>query len=977
MQSLDQFSNEKRYTRNAYIIVISLMIAIVPSAALFLFFGSENNLPQLFIPAVSLLVTLFVDILLLTLIARGRRNLAMMLVMTAFIINVMIVPFLVQGLGVIIAFSVGLVVIAVVGLSMPPAYSTSGVVVAITFGSLAVLLDALLGGTRVQVPELEKYTPFIVGVIAAPILFVFSREFNRYSLQAKITLGILLTGGITVATLVVFNLNRISFISNLLAGKFESKVTSQTEEEIQSLVNLEAGTIDALFKETQNDLITMAQYRTTLEKEKALLSAGTYWNASEKLTQLAGGQYGNAATDLSSVFIPNTYTLSNAMRDDINTSAYLDFYAPGFLDSHPEIIAIYYISRLGYTTYYPNISLAENIPPDYDPTKAPFYTIVEPANNPEKLPRWTLPYQDPAGAGLIVTVSAPVYDGIYFAGVLSADIQLAQVTKAVSGIKLGETGIPLLLDSKGLIIAMPDSGYQFFGLEPEPVPVNENPRQSILDARSRDAQSVAQQIINTATGLSRMSIGNVDTYLSVSALGTTGYKLVLIVPASELNQEITSFRTEIDQEVSQTVQNMTLILTALFVGAFIASLIVGRVITSPLKRLTETVEQIAEGNLSSRASVESGDESGILARAFNVMADRLTDSLQGLEDRIAQRTRELEILSQSSTRRASLFESIARISRTINSTRSLDKLLPQITETISNQLGYYHVGIFMVDVHRQYAILVAANSEGGRVMLARGHRLRIGETGIVGYVTQAGIPRVALDVGKDAVYFNNPDLPETHSEVALPLRSGSEIIGALDVQSRSTNAFSSEVVNILSVLADQVSVAIQNARSFQQSLDALEQSERAAAQLSEQQWNQFRRGQTTGRYHFDGVTVQELKQDPRAQPNSISIPILLRGTQIGTLKLSTLEPDRIWDDHEIAMAQATAERTALAIETARLLQDAQKRASKERVIGQISARIGSLVNIENIVQTTIEELGATLAGTDVVVQFTPEYSGPG
>lgn len=128
-------------------------------------------------------------------------------------------------------------------------------------------------------------------------------------------------------------------------------------------------------------------------------------------------------------------------------------------------------------------------------------------------------------------------------------------------------------------------------------------------------------------------------------------------------------------------------------------------------------------------------------------------------------------------------------------------------------------------------------------------------------------------------------------------------------------------------------------------------------------------------YHFDGVTTQEEKPNQKIQSNHIAIPIVLRGIQIGSLKLSTTDPDRKWDNNEIAMVQATAERTALAIETARLLQEAQKRASKERTIGQISAKIGSLVNIENIVQTTIQELGDTLPGTDVAIQFTSGTNG--
>jgi GAF domain-containing protein len=230
-------------------------------------------------------------------------------------------------------------------------------------------------------------------------------------------------------------------------------------------------------------------------------------------------------------------------------------------------------------------------------------------------------------------------------------------------------------------------------------------------------------------------------------------------------------------------------------------------------------------------------------------------------------------------------------------------------------------------------------------------------------------------VGQDAVYFNNPDLPETHSEIALPLKIGDEIIGALDVQSTDTNAFSQEDVNILSTLADQVAIAIQNARSYQQSIEALQQAEQIASQLSEQQWSSFLSGQDAKRYVFDGVDAKEATSLATKDGSVISIPLILRGNRIGTLKLSNPTANHRWDDDEIGMAQAAADRTAFAIENARLLLEAQKRAAKERVIGEISSKIGSLVNIENILQTAIQELGATLPDTNIAFQFSSTSDG--
>ena len=112
------------------------------------------------------------------------------------------------------------------------------------------------------------------------------------------------------------------------------------------------------------------------------------------------------------------------------------------------------------------------------------------------------------------------------------------------------------------------------------------------------------------------------------------------------------------------------------------------------------------------------------------------------------------------------------ISQTIALVQNIDDLLPLITGLISERFGFYHVGIFLLDEARENAVLQAANSKGGQRMLARKHKLKLGSTSIVGFAAQTGRARVALDVGTDISYFDNPDLPDTHSEVALPLKIG-------------------------------------------------------------------------------------------------------------------------------------------------------------------------------------------------------------
>ena len=265
----------------------------------------------------------------------------------------------------------------------------------------------------------------------------------------------------------------------------------------------------------------------------------------------------------------------------------------------------------------------------------------------------------------------------------------------------------------------------------------------------------------------------------------------------------------------------------------------GRIIAAPIQRLTQVASQISAGELNIQATATTSDEIGTLANAFNTMTGRLRETLGNLEQMVEQRTAQLVSANERNERRAKQFESIAHIARTISSTRDLNVLLSQITTAINHEFGFYHVGIFLVDAARQYAVLSAANSEGGKIMLERGHRLKVAETGLVGYVTGTGKPRIALDTGADAIFFDNPDLPQTRSELTLPLRVGEEIIGALDVQSIEPNAFSSEDINILSTLADQVSIAIQNAQQFEQTRQALSESQLLSQQFIQSGWQQF------------------------------------------------------------------------------------------------------------------------------------------
>lgn len=369
-----------------------------------------------------------------------------------------------------------------------------------------------------------------------------------------------------------------------------------------------------------------------------------------------------------------------------------------------------------------------------------------------------------------------------------------------------------------------------------------------------------------------------------------------------------------------------------------------------------------------------------LIQAFNKISKELNDLIQNLEERVAERTTRLENESALSEKRAKQFEAITRISSDIVSVQNLQELLPLVSEAISQQFGFYHTGIFLIDPSNQYAVLSAANSEGGKKMIKRHHQLKIGEQGIVGYATSTGNPRVALDVGEDSVYFTNPELPDTHSEMALPLKIGGTIIGALDVQSSESNAFSTEDVNVLSALANQVSLAIQNARLFDQSAKLLSEYEAIQHQYVRETWDRLPQEENFAgfRYSAIGTTQIDINEKIRVPENKtyneITTPITIRGETIGLLSIHIPQHERVSAD-QMDLIKAVAERVALSAENARLFEETSSRAARERIISDIAAKIGTSFRTENILRTTATELSRLLNDADIFINLQTPNNG--
>ena len=445
---------------------------------------------------------------------------------------------------------------------------------------------------------------------------------------------------------------------------------------------------------------------------------------------------------------------------------------------------------------------------------------------------------------------------------------------------------------------------------------------------------------------------------------STKLNLVFFMSLFVITGVQTWLRNHTDQ---QTAFAVSIAITILAFG--ILWVFTHRVITRSLSKLLSVAQQWRAGDLTAQVDLQSRDEFQQLGDTFNLLSTELNQSLKGLEKTVAERTLILQ-------RRARQLQAAAEVGRAAVTIRDLDILLTEVTRLISIRFDVYHVGIFLLDEAGDYAILRAANSPGGKQMLQDHYRLNVEKQGLVGYVSRRGEPRIATDVETDLVHYKNPYLPETRSEIALPLSVGGKILGVLDVQSSRASVFSQEDASILQIMADQIAIAIDNAHLLAESRQALEVSRKAYGELSREIWQKFLTSQGILAYlstksdsgaaispneWYPELTVAcESGEVVRAENNSIAIPITLRENVIGVFRLQKNDEEGAWTQEEIDLMQSITDQVSIALESARLYEDTQRRAERERLAGEISARMRETNNPQEILQTAVRELRQAL-----------------
>lgn len=339
-----------------------------------------------------------------------------------------------------------------------------------------------------------------------------------------------------------------------------------------------------------------------------------------------------------------------------------------------------------------------------------------------------------------------------------------------------------------------------------------------------------------------------------------------------------------------------------------------RSITRPIENLTTSALRLAGGALNERVDVSSDDEIGQLARVFNDMAGQLQSSYTVLEERVAKRTQDLELA--------------AEVGQRLSQFRDVDSLLGVAVNRIRERFDLYYTQVYLTDSHERRLTLVAGTGQAGVELIERGHYLPVDGNSINGTAVMERRAIIISDTQESEFFRPNPLLPETRSEMAVPLIAGDRIVGVLDLQSAEPGALAEENISAFNVLAGQLAIAVENARLFDEVRATQEELKARAQQRISENWDDFLNAIDRGErltFTYSRAGVEEDKEPLEAvdEANTLTTSIVLDDQPVGTIQLEA-DPDVYWQADHIEVVNQVAEQVAQRVENLRLLAEADR-----------------------------------------------------
>ena len=426
--------------------------------------------------------------------------------------------------------------------------------------------------------------------------------------------------------------------------------------------------------------------------------------------------------------------------------------------------------------------------------------------------------------------------------------------------------------------------------------------------------------------------------ISVLLIAPIGYQQSIRI----LYSEVSSMEVFRDIQIQSTFFSIL----ALILGAGFAYF-VSKSISVPINDLISTFNRIEQGDLTQRARVSATDELGIVTVQFNRMVSRVEALQTTLEQQVLERTKQLSATNE--------------VARVASSTLDPDVMIKRVVDLFSEQFGYYYAAIYLLDPSEKWAELEYATGDAGKVLRQNRHRLQVPGRSMVATAIQERSARIAQIASQETQRYENPLLPYTRSEIALPLIAGERVLGALNVQSMKEADFGPQTIETMANMGSQVAIALENARLFQEAQQMINEMRTVQQQYLTEGWKRFTSENENLEY-----TVGE---DVPDGSGSMAIAINLRDQILGEI---TLEGGKDWSIEQQSLVEAVAKQAAIALENARLVQESQQVAVRERMIAEINSKIWSAATIDGILQTVVKELGRRLDASQASIELALE-----
>lgn len=371
---------------------------------------------------------------------------------------------------------------------------------------------------------------------------------------------------------------------------------------------------------------------------------------------------------------------------------------------------------------------------------------------------------------------------------------------------------------------------------------------------------------------------------------------------------------------------------------------ISRTVSVPLRNLIATFKAVEAGDLSQRANITATDEIAEVTMHFNRMVASLEELQSTLEKQVEERTRLLRATNE-----------IAKVSASI---LDPDDLLGNVINLFTDQFNYYYAAIYLLDPSEKWAELHEATGEAGKVLKQNHHRHEVTGKSMVATCIRERSPRISQNTSEERQRVDNPLLPYTRSEIALPLVAGDRVLGALNVQSTRPADFNIQVIETMQNMAGQVAIALENAHLFQEAQSRLSEMRTIQQQYLREGWVNT------------SLREEELEygvgESNEANAQKLATLISLRDQPIGEI---TLEGTASWTPEQKNLIDAVAAQTAIALENARLVSESRQIAIRERMLAEINSKIWSSNTIDAVLQTAIKELGRRLDASSATIEL--------